>query len=384
VGARSLEREWHDVANKVKETMDARPYGTLIRVGGEEWVVGVRNGPSVVPPKEISGASNRSGSNPPEVDFEPIVKDMENLQSKLHSDTGQASAQRSIASSASPRPSWPGRMEKLWETVVQRIVTSIRSHAQSASDYLQWGVTVGLIIGCLVLVLFEQVSPFSPFAKKSPATSSATMANVPTMPSLTYQDTHRLGLFIPKTEIWGVEVGEYGKLASALAKIDSLRKEKIPAYLQFDATWIVVDDIALFPADLNQGLAIAKSHHLTAHVNELTVKARRLLLVPQATPESLQDLQKLFDAEQSVLLALTAVACDGANAANADLAFRNEQHVYSSMTRVIDQTGLQSSMAALQATLLSAQTDLWKHRLESARTEVANGFLRLETMTGVS
>ncbi|MCY0888913.1 MAG: hypothetical protein OWQ59_10725 [Alicyclobacillaceae bacterium] len=372
------------MANNVKETIDARPYGTLIRVGGEEWMVGVSNGPTAVPSDKMSSTSDRSGSNVSKVDFEPIDKDTKKADSDVRSNTGQASAHQRMAMASSLHQSWPNRMEKVWESVVHHFVTSIRSHAQFASDYLQWGVTVGLIIGCLVLVLFEQVSPFSPFAEKPTVSSATVTANVPTMPSLTYQDTHRLGLFIPKTEIWGVEVGEYVKSATALAKMYALRKENVPAYLQFDKKWMVVDDLALFPTDLNQGLAIAKQHHLTVHRGELTVGERRLLLLPQATASNVQDLQKLFDAEQSVLLAFAAVACDGANPANANLDFRNEQSLYSHAIHVIGQTGLQSPLVALQATLLTAQTDLRTHRLVSARAEVADGFLRLETMTGVS
>jgi hypothetical protein len=304
-------------ARRLEQDANERPTNVLnhrliVRMGGKEWVIGEDESPVVQPPNEklisLSMMSSRMSSQSVQHDHvwakwsrsfyewwtqfhRVVVQSLDRLLQ--HHDGGQTSNRDDLVSSTFGRSQHMKREANLTEERRTRV-----------KDGLTLGCIIGLMLGCIGLILFHLVAPIH---------LNATAANVKvrttsSTPPVTQTDR---GFVVPAVRIYATQVGSFRTVADAQLAQKQLAAKGVQTALFVEKPIRLVSRAA------------AESRHLKAEAQRLQKlgipfvittfnwPANDVPTFPSVSMDSMHQISHWLSAEVSALNALVGVLSDG-------------------------------------------------------------------------
>lgn len=339
------------------ERPPVQPIVTLVRVGGKQWVMGA------------------------DPDDQPVDKPLLPDRSRV-TPTSIQRAEQSSSSTLLGRQ-WPSSVRRLTSALdgfYKRLSTALdglfsasdRGPASSVAGSsgaltrtsLQWGVIVGLILGCVSLVLFHQLKPS--YARPVQGT---TARSVPLTPGGR--------LLIPAVSLFELKVGPFATAREALVANQAYRRRGVSVVADPTQSQWLVAGVAMAAVDLSSEQAHLRHMGIRAVVTALSWTAHLGLVSGPLAPSLTTGIDHWLSAEVGALNALTANLSDGESTADARAAVRNAAAIAVSPT-ALAQTLVASQLTQIAQAELSASQDVRLGVRDQAMAQILTAYGVLE------
>lgn len=294
----------------------------VVRAGGQQWVIARE-------PLETmadNGQHSPDQDGAPELDEEGLpgaarhsLDWLERIRDYVHSNV--AVVYEKLVTSLDllvqhefPKPKVVGSQSRAWA------LASVRRFR----DSFQSGIIIGLVLGCLSLVLFHQMNSGS---RASVVTQPGTSVTIPNYRSLT--------VTVPAGHLYALQAGNYSSQAAAQATQLRLSKLGVPTVIhqgtgpgQAANTYTLVAGVAFYSQDLNSLTSRLAILGIKSQAVPYTWNARQVSLNSWAVSKNLSDsITRWLSAEVSALNTLTAFAADGGVQQDATTAYQYSQSI---------------------------------------------------------
>ncbi|MCF8563550.1 hypothetical protein LLE49_02210 [Alicyclobacillus tolerans] len=203
-------------------------------------------------------------------------------------------------------------------------VTNHRRGRKPLRDSFQTGAVVGLILGCLSLVLFHQLEP----------NLSRQASPTPTNPSISLPASN--GLVVPAVHLYALQAGSYPTSTQAQTAVKLLSRHGVKSVIHSGKNYQVFSSIALNPGDLNKLAGNLKKMGFPAAVVPWSWEAATASTANWPHPNSVQDTSRWMFAQVSALNALTGSLMDGEPNRDVSAAYTAAAKIQPSSTQVQD------------------------------------------------
>lgn len=349
----------------VKDSRGVSLYQTVrVRVGGEEW--DVEHGASAYTEATSSPSCRSNVKSRPFISEERFTKNGSVHES---SKTYGVSLDEMDAFSTTEKGVLRG-IESLARVVfppnVNRYVAGLKG-----------GLIIGMLLGCVTLCLFHQISSTRPIHRSVSTTSSLQGASKDVVASVPLASKP---LLLPGLRIYLVSYGTYPTVAIAKRQATLLASKNISTtrfpYHGFQlvaAITVREQDAKVIAKNIGDGVAVHKA----------IVRERAVPILGTATPISIDMTKRWLSDVQSAVLASTAWANDHGRVSDALTATETAISAYPDDS-TIKQTGIGEQLQALQQLVGELHQDIKKGSLKSASVHSIKAEKQLLCLHGVA
>lgn len=282
---------------------------------------------------------------------------------------------------AEPAPSETTKLafyQKAWAYIVDLIAPS---GAKSAASTLRGGLLVGMIFGCLSLLLFHQMLRINPMTQSELVSAKRTVS-VPVW----NQPTRSKPLSLPGVQIALLESGPFSSVDARNRAISSLAKEGIDGIVSSTSANEVLWSAGLSASALAGELSELKAKGVPASAKVVQVKARTVPVPATTDNQSIDRTQNWISTTMAALLGVTAWLSDDGRVTDAQTSLQAAIHLYPGR-EAVDKTGMGPQLSAIESNLTAMQASFsTKHEKKLMQLVVASfdEFMALHGITGVS
>ncbi|CAM3799266.1 hypothetical protein [Alicyclobacillus pomorum] len=224
-------------------------------------------------------------------------------------------------------------------------------------DTFQFGCILGLLLGCLSMVLFHQMAPDMGSAEVALGSSNTTQ--VLNASSNSY--------VVPAVKVQILQSVAYSSRRAADGEAVALRRHGVEAVVQGSGSnYVLWTGVALRAGHLQDEVAELKRYGVSVSPVTLTLSAQQRSALAGSNPASLSQVSHWLSSAASALASLTAVEADGGVPQDASTAYQTAKSLQPSQD-ILAETGQGELLHAFSQTLDSAFSALVKHQNASAR-----------------
>jgi hypothetical protein len=227
----------------------------------------------------------------------------------------------------------------------------------SWKDTFQFGCILGLLLGCLSMVLFHQMAPDMDSAEVALGSSNTTQ--VLNASSNSY--------VVPAVNAQILQSAAYSSRRAADGEAAALSRHGVEAVVQGSGSnYVLWTGVALRAGDLQDEAAALQRFGVSVSPVTLTFSAQPRSALAGSNPASLNQVSNWLSSAASALTALTAVEADGGIPQDASTAYQTAKSLQPSQD-ILTETGQGELLHAFSQALDSAFGAFVKHQNASAR-----------------
>jgi hypothetical protein len=342
-----------------------KPQPFILKMGGKQWLIGDSVIPKELDEIESENSVHIHGPLRGRIILPNVIRSMVSPVRKYLGRVLDRLVFLHEATQTNPSQAQPKARR---ETLFTPMRPLRRAASRSMQDTFQLGLTFGLVLGCLSLILFHQLTVSYPSQNQQTIGYGGL-------------STTTAGFLVPATHLFVQEVGPFTKPGDASPLLQLLSKEKHPGVLvEAKGNYYIWSQLSVHVSRLKPLKLPSTSSSVQSKIIQVRWQPTEVAAMRSATASNLSATSTWLDTSVSAITALIAVESNGANSQDAMTAYRTAKSKRPSK-EVLMQTGYFSRFDKFQQNIDYAFQFYNQHNYVSSMKSLGQALAILQNFT---